>query len=402
MSKKNLIIWAFVVAVMAASVLFFPPDQRPSYFFMAGSAAAIIAASSWLMYQPRCLAYVELHPRRVRIVGWVVAGTAVAIVIGYMALAFANLLPVAGMEAVLVGATVVGLVGSMIVSFPRMAAQMKRARQAAEAAKTYPPTARAFSPLAESWRATLTILHDPARFLQISGPWAVVISASYFAMTRLPDQAKGTSGAAPWSLVLLIGAVLLLALSMPTIGVAWARWIGQGRKPDHGIALPDRAVLSVMWRLWLFNAAEATIDKPVSAKAAALAKSAGLVRPEIFGDVAGWVVEILAIVLAGVFAARLAALALGDRDFRFTDLGPVRRLGPMLGVGLVLAMAPAAIAAGLSGFLFDSVAIKHDTIAQPGLVTMTWLCVELLLLLAVFASAAAYLTRVYQTATAKP
>ena len=402
MSKKNLIIWALMVAAMAAPILFFPPDQRASYFFIAGSAVAIIAASSWLMYQPWCVTYVERHPRRVRVIGWAVVGAAVASVIGYTTLTLANLLPMAGMEAVLEGATAIGLLGAMIISFPGMAAQMKRARETAEAAKTSPPRSQTFSPLAEGWRATLTILHDPAGFLQISAPWAVVIAASYFAITRLPHRPQGTSGSAPWSLGLILVALMLLALSMPTIGVAWARWTGRGQKPDHGVALPDRAVLSVMWRLWLFNAAEAAGERPVAAKAAALAQSAGLARPEFIGGAAGWIVEILAVVIFGALAVRMAALALGDKDFRITDLGPIRRLGLKLGVGLVLAMAPAAIAAGLLGVLFGAVSIKHDTIAQPGLVTLTWVCVELLLLLAVFASGAAYLTRVYRTATAKP
>ncbi len=144
------------------------------------------------------------------------------------------------------------------------------------------------------------------------------------------------------------------------------------------------------------------MDRAVSAQAATLAKSTGLPGPDVVGDAAGWIVEILAVVIAGMFAVRLAALALGDKDFRVTDLGPLRRLGFGLGVGLALAMAPPLIAAVLFGNLADLFPRVLGNLEHPDLAGLAWISVEFLLLFAGVASAAAYLTRAYQAATAKP
>lgn len=402
MSKRNLVIWAAVAAVMAGSVLLIPPDQRASYVMLGGAIVAVVAASSWLMSQPWCVAYVERNPRRVRLIGWAIAGVALAVVIAYPALALGNLVPMTDLDVVIESAVAVGALGWVVASAPTMAKQIKRARWKAEVAVTHPPQASAFSPFSEGWRAPCTIIRNPMEFLQIAGPWAVALAGCYFAVTRLAAPAKLDRSVAFATLALIIGTVLILVLSIPTTGVAWARWIGRGQKPGHVVALPDRAALSVFWRLCLFNVVEAAMDRAVSAQAATLAKSTGLPGPDVVGDAAGWIVEILAVVIAGMFAVRLAALALGDKDFRVTDLGPLRRLGFGVGVGLALAMAPPLIAAVLFGNLADLFPRVLGNLEHPDLAGLAWISVEFLLLFAGVASAAAYLTRAYQAATAKP
>ena len=396
MRKRNLIVGAMILAVLGVYLLMAPATDRLGYFVLGGSAAAVIAVSSWLMYRPWFVAFVDRHPRRFRLAGWTIVAIGIAVTLGYPALTVANLAPLVGFEVVLEGAVILALAGFMIASFPRMIGQVKLARSKLEAQKGLPPQPSTFSPLKEGCAAALTILRSPVEYLQIAGPWAAMISATALGAIALVAPAKVDRGAAFGALALIAISVVLLILSLPTIGVAWARWVGQGRRPIRFVAMPDGAAISVMWRLWIFNAVEAAIDKPVSAYVATVWKSAGLGDADAVGDVAGWVVEILAIVLAGIFAVRLAAIALGDRNFRVIDLGAGRGFRPMLGAGLVVALAPAVLAvAGFNG-LYEALAGPHS-IDHPSAPTALWVFVEVLLLLAAFASGAAYLTRAYQT-----
>ena len=396
MSKRNLIVWAAVATVMAVLLLSVAADQRASYLWVGGSAVVIVAASTWLMYQSWCGAYVERHPRRIQIIGWAVVAAALAIGIVYPALVLGNLLPLASTEAVIEAAVVLGILGAMIASSPRMVAQMKRAREKGVIAKTIRPKARIFSPFTEGWRATLTILRSPLAFLQIAGTWAAALTAGYFILITTADGRKVDPS--------IVSAIVALALgcflAVPTTSVAWSRWVGLGQKPRHLIALPNWAVVLTMWRLWVFNLVVGAIDGPASAKIADVAQSLGIGPPEIVGAAAALLFYVLAVVLAAPFAVRLAAIALGDKDFRITDLVLLRRAVPTLGAGLMLAMAlPLALFVVFS-LLCASLPASRETLSHPGPVTLTWLSVGLALLFATFASGGAYLTRAYQAARA--
>ena len=400
MSARNLVVWAAVVAVLAAIALSVPPDERSGYFIFGGGALAIVLASTWVLSQRRFITYVEANSKRVKLLGWTIAGTAAVSVIGYSWLAIEGAASIAPMQVVLESMTLMGLAGVMIASFPRMATQVERARAKAEVLKAQPVRAVAFSPLAEGGRAALTILRSPAVFLQITGPWVVILAAGYFAFTTYSDRLKA-AGAALGLLLLIFAWLAVFLLSIPTIGVAWARWIGQGQRPDRFVALPDRAVLSVMWRLWIFNLVAGGAADRISAWVAGHAKTGGMANSDSLGVAANAVVGILAVVLAGPFAVRLAARALGDKEFRIFDLGPLRRLGPKLGLGLALSMAPAGVLTWLLDPLYEALPHSGETIAHPGSITLAWLAVGLILLLAVVASGAAYLTRVYRAANSR-
>jgi hypothetical protein len=399
-SKRNLIVWTAIVAVLAASVLLVPRADRPGYLVFVGSAVLVIATSSWLMYQPRFVAYVEGHPRRLRLTGWIIVVAGVALAVGYPALTLANLLPLAGFEVVLYGTAVLGLVGFFIASFPRLSAHAKRSREKLDALESAPPQASTFSPLAEGVRASLSVLRSPAMFLRISGSWVLLLVIGLFALERLnftKDPALVVI-----ALFVLLGLILVLLLLIPTTGVAWARWVGQHRAPNRIVALPDRAVLSVTWQLWLFNFVVGGAGDRLSAWLANELKSAGVQQALAVADAAGTALSVMAVWLAAPFAVRLAARALDDKDFRFVDLGPLRKQRLTLGVGLVTALAPGAVLAWLADSLSDALRHPGETRSEPGPVSVALMAVALMLLLTAVASGAAYLTRAYAATKSPP
>ena len=367
-----------------------------SAFLLLGPLVAIVAASAGLLYWPPWLAYLEREPRQVRIAGWSLVAAAIAGVIVYSAMEIVGAAPIGAATPVLSGGTLVALAGWLLASSPRMAEGVKRGRAGIRSVKARPFVGD-FRPLVEGGRASLTILKAPLVFLQITGPWIALLSVGLLAIPSLSSRTKELAWATA-GLALILGWLVVFALLIPITGVAWSRWVGQGRRPDRFVALPDRPVLTVMWRLWIFNVVSAAGIDRLSSWLTGHAKAAGLAYPDLFGNAASALLGMVALALAAPFAVRLAARALGDREFQTSDLGPaLHRLGLKLGAGLVVAMAPADLIVWALGPLQGLLPDQKD-LTSGGPFTVAVLAVCLIFVLAGFASGAAYLTRVYQAA----
>jgi hypothetical protein len=386
------VLWLAAITV-AASVAVLFPGEWTTFGLMTAGALACIGGSALVLGWPAGLAFIETRTKTVRVVG---VSVLAACALGFVVVILASLNSPSVLNTGLTACTMVGLMGIMIFSLPRMATQMATARSAMAAIKAPGAKPPAFGGIREGLRSPIRVVRDWRAFLQIAGPWALLMSAGLVAGVITGnnlnhDRAKATM--LLWGvLVLLLG----LVASIPIVAVAWHRWIVDGRLPKRFVALPDSAMWGYLFRLWLFGAALGTIDRWISPNVAALALSAHLPNAGAIGDVAGNVADVLAIMLVSSVALRLPAIAVGDRDFVLSVASiQGRKMWPGLPLGLVLSIVPFYFL----GWAFDQ---GYDAFLKPKASSshMDWasaasLGLGLFVAYATVASVATYLSKAY-------
>jgi hypothetical protein len=251
------------------------------------------------------------------------------------------------------------------------------------------------------WRKRRTQLaaqggRDWRAFFQITGPWALLVSAGLAGLAVMGGRLDHDPARGLMLLLALLALVVVLAASIPIVGVAWRRWIVDGRLPARFVALPNRAMWGWFDRLYVFGVVLGGIDRWIVPNVAALASRLSLPASGAIGDAAATVADVLAVMLVSNMALRLPAVAIGDRDFALGIANTQgRKLWPGLPFGLVLSVVPFYAL----GWLFDQ---AYDAYLRPKAPSahVSWpaagsLGLSLFIAYAAVASAATFLSRTY-------
>ncbi len=288
-----------------------------------------------------------------------------------------------------------------------MANQIERSRTEFAALKPASQAPTAFGGAREGLEASLTVLRDWPAFLQIAAPWAIFLCASLYWLSLFGNSLGHDTGRAELLLVAVLLLLILIFVSIPTVAVAWFRWIIRAQLPPNFLALPNRAVLSLLWRVGIFASALGTADRLATGKGAEIATSLHLPSAALVGNVAGWVIDIAAVMLASSFALRFPAMAVGDATFtRNSALVQGRRMWPGLPIGLILSLAPFFIVGSILDALYDGLgkpiaAASHHAQTNVSAVSAGLMAMGLLAMFAAVASAATFLSRAYIAARAR-
>jgi len=334
--RGALIIAALAVAAGLTSWLW--PGQREAAA-IAALTFAPIAGIAALMAWPPGVAFITERSRLIVAVGWgvcivgFVGGLGLAVIVGRRSSTAINIAMYAGLG--------VAFLGFMAARLPRSVTQAARSTADLAALKSTGASRPTFDGLNEGWTAVLSVLRDGRAFLQITAPWAVVLAgATCLLLSFEPNVARGSTSAGLLLLALLLLLVAAIYLIVPTVAVAWFRWTIEGRLPSRFVALPDRTVLSLAWRLWTFLTILGVINRVVTPRLTALAASAAPQHAVALGGLAGCAVDILMLMGASSPALQLPALAVRDTAFNETAaMVEGRKMWPGLPLGLALSLA---------------------------------------------------------------
>jgi hypothetical protein len=294
------------------------------------------------------------------------------------------------------GAVLLSITGFTLVLLPHSIGQFVRnqdaTRQAAPALKTMSPGG------ISGWRDGLAALRAPfengAATLRILSPWVVLTAAVWIAIAARPTDWIKTQP--PWlSALMVVAGLLVPILAVPTVAVAWHRFMAAAILPRTGIALPDRAALGYHRRLWLTLMALAFVAGAPASQAPEIARYLNITNIGAIRAIAVVLAAtggLVGLALASQFALVLPAVAMrDDRVTSATSVMATRKLFPSFVIGLAMAIGPFLIP-----LLMLPAAIKHWTGPglSLGLVAVVGGAVTLFLLMVV--SAAGYLSRVHQ------
>lgn len=330
-------------AVIAAALAFWLPAGQGVVAGIAAVALVLICAVSALNASPASIAFVGRHGRAIRAIGGalVVLGVAIVVVAPFYPY------PAGRFGLILYVATSLSLTGFMTARLPQLlkdvdAVRAEADRQAGDGAgPDAGAEARPFDSLSEGLGATASVIRNAGAVFHIVGPWVLLLVVSgLIAVTAANSGSEWPGRSLPVMALLALPLALLLVISAPTVLVAWARWTVRGERPRHWIALPDRAALSVGWRLWVAFSVFGAVDELLSFQASAIAARLGG-SPQVVGFLVGHCIDVVLIALATALALRLIALALGDRTFdQGAALSRTRALWPGLPLGMILALLP--------------------------------------------------------------
>jgi hypothetical protein len=311
-------------AVIAAALAFWlPPGQKDLAGISAG-ALVLLSAFMALNTSPAGIAFVERHAGATRGMGWalVVLGVAVVVVAPFTPY------PADRFGWILYLGAGLSLTGFMTVRLPRMLKEIGAVRAEVErrvwAGPELRAEARGFHGVSEGLGAAASVARQPGAVLQIVGPWIVLLVTFALMALAATEGASGPSGNPLTAVVLwLLPLFLLLVIGTPTVVVAWARWSMRGERPHRWVALPDRAALSVAWRLWIFFSVLGSADGLASLQASSLAAKLGG-APEITGLLVGTGVDIPleAVTVAPILSVPGLAPDYGDKRACNKRTGP--------------------------------------------------------------------------------
>jgi hypothetical protein len=313
------------------------PSQR-EFAAVAALVCAVGAGSTALFAWPEGVAFVNLRSRLLVVAGWSVciigftAGLGLAIIASFRSSAAINIFLYAGLA--------LAFLGFMAARLPRMVAQVAQSRADLAALKSVSSASPKFDGLNEGFAASLSVVRDGRVFLQIAAPWAVFLAGAAYLLLAF-DRNVGRGSPAAW--LILLGVLLLLVVAIyliiPTVAVAWFRWVIGGKLPSRFLALPDRTVLSFAWRIWISLTFLGGVDRLVTPKLTAFLTTALPQFAATVGDLTGWAIDILIVMLVSSIALHLPAVAVGDTTFgRTVAAVEGRKMWPGLPVGLALSL----------------------------------------------------------------
>lgn len=326
-------------AVMAAALAFWLPSGQKDLAGISAGTLVLLSAFMALNGSPAGIAFVERHVGAIKAMGWALVVLGVAVVVAVPFTPY----PADRFGWIIYLGVGLSLTGFMTVRLPRMLkeAGAVRAEVERQAEPEIRAEARRFHGLSEGLDAATSVVRNPGAVLQIVGPWVVLLVTFGLIVLAATQGEPGPSGSPLTAVVLwMLPLFVLLVIGTPTVVVAWARWSMRGERPRRWVALPDRAALSVAWRLWIFFSALGSADGLASLQASSLAAKLG-VSPEITAALVAACVDLLLIGLATSWGLRLIALALGDRSFdQGVAMVRTRPLWPGLPLGMIVAILP--------------------------------------------------------------
>jgi hypothetical protein len=330
----------YVVAILIATVLAFvlPHDEGQIAGLMAVTFA-IVTVFSLVVGSKRGADFILGKPKWVRPAG--VAVLALALIGPFVARLSTSISPnstVRSDEPYVWAALMIALVGFLLISAPRLARQTQevRALQAVQAlAPTSPPVA--LGVIGDGVAALARLTKDIRLFLTIAWLWLLLSTGPLV----LAGVAWAAGYVEPAIQVAGIGVGwLCFVVGLPTVLVAWHRWLMEGHKP-RGLTLPDRRSFSYGWRLWIYLAVASRAANWASEAAGHWALRGGLVQAFVPAALVNALVFALICALFSVQALRLAAVAVGAAEFSLpVALAAARRMRLALPLGVLAALAP--------------------------------------------------------------
>jgi len=162
------------------------------------------------------------------------------------------------------------------------------------------------------------------------------------------------------------------------------------------IALPDRLVPVIVWRLWIFFASVVVLERWFASGLHSVEAMAHLPRLAFVDTIASAVADAVVVVVASDRMLRLTALAVGDTYTSDVSVALHRKMWPSLPLGLVIALAPFyVLRQGLSAFFdFEKLATGYH-LYDP--VVLGFEGVGIVLGFAGVASGAAFLSHAYRS-----
>lgn len=233
------------------------------------------------------------------------------------------------------------------------------------------------------WNALAKTMNNIGPLLLLAGPWIVLAWSAGFLADYLtyadPAAADGVR-------TQLVSLAMLLAFPAPL--VAWHRYLLEEDKPL--IALPNRATLGYLWRLWITIFLLGIMTTLVASNAADVARLLGTGDTALVGQILFWAMLLAMIYLGSSYALAFPATALGNRLSAQDSLLLAKPLGFGFRIGFLISLLPFAVMAWLLGRILVRTTSADSMLAIDSL--------RLLLVTAVFlslASCATYLSDAY-------
>jgi hypothetical protein len=386
------------LALLAGGVCWLAPNLRGAAG-IAAAAFAVVAGAVALMIWPRSVAFIRLRPRLLVTLGWSIC--AIGVVVGFTLTFLAAKGPKEAMDLPLYGGLSVALLGFMTARLPKMIAQSAQVRREMDALKVAAPAPTNFNGYREGFSAPVSLVHDARAFLKIAAPWAALVAAGFCLILEFGLKSGRGSTAAMLALFAIFGlGIAAIYVVVPTVLVAWFRWVIERRAPPGFIALPDRAVLSFAWRIWIALTALGVIGRSVTPTIVGFAHTITPAYAETIGATAEFAIDLLLTMLFSSVALVLPAVAVRDKAFNRTiAMIQGRKLWPGLPVGLLLSLAPYPVLAVAIGsaysFIYPTVRAAHTTPLPLTPWEVAGLLLVLMVMFATLASGATFLSRAY-------
>jgi hypothetical protein len=330
-------------ALVLTMFLFRNEHQDPRTWIAVGSMMAIILMA---MSIPAIGAFIIERPKAVFRAG-------IAIAIGGIILPMALLtdafpVPPADVSVYLV------MVGIVLTILPRSIAANRRNQQAMERAKASPepPHADQFHGDDEGWAANVKTLRRIGAFLRLAGAWiflawalpllglhlGALASGMTSSIWATPDQALPLEDYLLW-----VQMPLNLTLAVPSVLVAWHRYLIENQAPQSILPLPGKAVWRYLWRLWMTTAVVGVVVRLAQLNGPDVAKLLGVNDVVLVTKIIFWAVLCFAAFTGSAFALVLPAVAMGKRDFAATDaMHLAKPLGTPFRLGFLISLLPFA------------------------------------------------------------
>lgn len=257
---------------------------------------------------------------------------------------------ITGSDPISTATMYVVIAGISLTILPRSLMAQKRLDAATSKPREVQPKPRATSTIGGGWNANVSTVRQFGPFLRIAGPWIVLLWAAPFVGIHLVAYLRGLTPSLFASSSISVDAesvvlgeqlpFLLTILAYPTVLVAWHRFILERGLPRI-MAMPDRAAMRYLFRLWMIVLFLGIIVTLTVSNAPDLAHLLGM-HNDLPAAVAISTVAMGAFVYGGSqFALVLPAIATGDRNFLGAESAYVtRRLGWRYPLGFVISLLP--------------------------------------------------------------
>lgn len=395
--KKALIGFATMAIAYAAAVLLVHGPADTDTTILRVVIGVVMGLFYVVYFIPPVTNLVERHAQAVKWTGIAVtvAGIAAPIMMGVLGDGGPP------SDSVTATGTGVAMIGFLLAFIPGRLPELRRAQAAQRDKKLKKEQSAGFDPISSGWSATGFVYSNFAVFLRLCGSWVVLIIAGtavslYVAVwiaagELVPlDQVRAKIDAVVLVLGLLLPFQVLLAIGVPAALVAWHRFVAG--EAHRGIALPGRAALRYLWRLWIVSFAFGAISRLPMTNAANLAAFLGTSHVAAVGYALFALLLLLAIVTGSMFALVLPAIALGRRDFKGGDsIRLVLRFRFRFAFGFIIALLPfTALAVGCIWLLLNAATTTAIFGAAFGAAVLGMMAL---------ASGATYLSRAYAMLT---
>jgi hypothetical protein len=294
------------------------------------------------------------------------------------------------------------MLGIAVTVLPRGVLTQKRFERLLTKPKSQLPEGPIVGGLREGGRAILTTVYRILPFFRLAGVWIVIVWLAPLLGLYLVSNASGHSintlvtstdkGAVAATFVATYFCfVLTMLVALPTVLVAWHRYILENKLPRFVLPSPNWQAMRYLFRLWIILILFGILVRIAFTNGPDLAKllrikDAALVSGSLF-----WSALVIEIYLGSSYALVFPAIALGNRQFVSMDsLVMIKRSPRAFRLGFIFSLLPLTLAWGIYAMI-DRLWDQSDWLLRYGL-----RAIPLTLLFVSFGSCATYISRVYE------